>query len=100
MFPVEATKPSRPSRQGARSLGEVIGVARGWYAWPRWVRGPRARRQTARTRSRFATLLAAVGSAAFAVGPRLVRGRHARPRVSAPPTPVTTAMTTTTPAEP
>ena len=59
----------------------------------------RARRQTARTRFWFATLVAAVGLAAFAVGPRLVRGRHARPRVS-PPTPVTTAMTTTTPAEP
>ena len=59
----------------------------------------RARRQTARTRFWFATLVAAVGLAAFAVGPRLVRSRHARPRVS-PPTPVTTAMTTTMPAEP
>jgi hypothetical protein len=59
----------------------------------------RARRQTMQTRIWFVLLVAGVGLAAVAVGPRLLRGRHARPRVS-PTTPVTTAMTTTPPAEP
>jgi hypothetical protein len=43
----------------------------------------RARRETVRTRIWFATVLATVGVAALAFGPRLARGRHARSQAAA-----------------
>lgn len=60
----------------------------------------RARRQTMRTRIWFATVVAAVGLTAVAVAPRLTRGRHARPRVSAPRAMTTATATATTPPRP
>ena len=93
---VEATR--IPSQSAGRALSAEVRASLEAVRVAQVGARLRARRQTARTRFWFATLVAAVGLAAVAVGPRL-RGRHARPRVS-PPTPVTatTAMTTAEPA--